>query len=51
MKSTDGNINWYLIIWTFWHKLSGAFKMFIPFETITPVLGIKPEDRLPGQDL
>ena len=46
MKSTDGNINWYLIIWTFWHKLFGAFKMLIPFETITPVLGIKPEDRI-----
>ena len=46
MKITGGNINWYLIIWTFCHNLSGVFKMFITFETVTPLLGIKPEDRI-----
>ena len=46
MKITGGNINWYLIIWTFQHKLSGDFTMFMPFEIVTPLLGIKPEDRI-----
>lgn len=46
MKITGGNINWYLIIWTFQHKLSGDFKMLMPFEIVTPLLGIKPEDRI-----
>ena len=46
MKITGGNITWYLIIWTFQHKLSGDFKMLMPFEIVTPLLGIKPEDRI-----